>query len=377
MRVALVHSLMGQLLGGGERLIEELGRRLEEMGHEVAYVTLNFNPDLLYARTSLDRVFFINFKPLKLGFLKAYLWNVLALLSSIRCLKRFNPHIFFLSTNHSIGWILKRIFGRKIVIYVHWPEFLHRRRRGVLRRIYFALIDLLESMSFRVADAVLANSHYTARALKCAVGNIEADVAYPGVDVEEFIPGAKEELILTVSRITRAKNLEFVIRVASIVAKIHPSAKFIIAGFLHESDKPYFTRLLNLVKEIGLDKNLSIIPNIPDDELKRLYSKASIVLYPRVGEHFGIALIEGMSAGAVCIAADKGGPQEIIEDGVTGYRLAVIERSWAEKILELLRNPAKLKSMGERARRITVSKFSWSALANRVHGKLIEAFTNK
>ncbi|RLG00016.1 MAG: hypothetical protein DRN49_03545, partial [Thaumarchaeota archaeon] len=97
----------------------------------------------------------------------------------------------------------------------------------------------------------------------------------------------------------------------------------------------------------------------------------------RIGEHFGIALIEGMSAGAVCIAADKGGPQEIIENGVTGYRLAVVEDSWAEKILELLRNPAKLKSMGEKARRITVSKFSWSALANRVHGKLVEAFTNK
>ena len=372
MRIALVHTLMGQLLGGGERLIEELGRKLDEMGHEVAYVTLNFNPHLLYTLTSLDRVFFINFKLLKLGFLKAYLWNLLALLSSIRCLKRFTPHIFFLSTNHSIGWILKRFFGRKIVIYVHWPEFLHRRRRGILRRIYFALVDLLESMSFKVADAVLANSHYTARALKCAVGNIEVDVAYPGVDVEEFKPGAKEELILTVSRITRAKNLEFVIRVASIVVKTHPSAKFIIAGFLHESDKPYFTRLQNLVKEIGLDKNLSIIPNIPDDELKRLYGKASIVLYPRIGEHFGIALIEGMSAGAVCIAADKGGPQEIIENGVAGYRLATTEDSWAKKIIELLRNPIKLKSMGETARKIAVSNFSWNALANKVHKKLIE-----
>ncbi|RJS87714.1 glycosyltransferase family 1 protein [Candidatus Bathyarchaeota archaeon] len=377
MRVAFVHSLMGQLLGGGERLIEELGRRLEEMGYEVAYVTLNFNPHLLYAPISLDKIFCINFKLLKLGFLKAYLWNLLALLSSIKCLKHFNPHIFFLSTNHSIGWILKRIFGRRIVIYVHWPEFLHRRRSGVLRRIYFALIDLLESMSFRIADAILANSHYTARALRYTVGNIKVDVAYPGVDVEEFMPEAKEELILTVSRITQAKNLEFVIRVASIVVKTHPSAKFIIAGFLHESDKPYFTRLLNLVKELGLDKNLSIIPNIPDEELKRLYGKASIVLYPRIGEHFGIALIEGMSAGAVCIAADKGGPQEIIENGVTGYRLAVVEDSWAEKILELLKNPTKLKSMGEKARRITVSKFSWSALANRVHGKLVEAFTNK
>ena len=372
MRIALVHTLMGQLLGGGERLIEELGRKLEEMGHEVAYVTLNFNPHLLYTLTSLDRVFFINFKLLKLGFLKAYLWNLLALLSSIRCLKRFNPHIFFLSTNHSIGWILKRFFGRKIVIYVHWPEFLHRRRKGILRRIYFALVDLLESMSFKVADAVLANSHYTARALKCAVGNIEVDVAYPGVDVEEFRPGAKEELILTVSRITRAKNLEFVIRVASIVVKTHPSAKFIIAGFLYESDKPYFMRLLNLVRELGLDKNLSIIPNIPDDELKRLYGKASIVLYPRIGEHFGIALIEGMSAGAVCIAADKGGPQEIIENGVAGYRLVATEDSWAKKIIELLKNPIKLKSMGGRARKIAVSNFSWNALANKVHKKLIE-----
>ena len=241
-----------------------------------------------------------------------------------------------------------------------------------MRRIYFALIDLLESMSFKVADAVLANSHYTARALKCAVGNIEVDVAYPGVDVKEFKPGAKEELILTVSRITQAKNLEFVIRVASIVVKTHPSAKFIIAGFLHESDKPYFMRLLNLVRELGLDKNLSIIPNIPDDELKRLYGKASIVLYPRIGEHFGIALIEGMSAGAVCIAADKGGPQEIVENGVAGYRLAATEDSWAKKIIELLRNPIKLKSMGETARKIAVSNFSWSALANKVHKKLIE-----
>lgn len=65
-------------------------------------------------------------------------------------------------------------------------------------------------------------------------------------------------------------------------------------------------------------------------------------------EHFGISIREAMNAGCVAMAPNRGGPREIIEDGITGYLFedavelvdltrAVFERRHPEAIQEMRR----------------------------------------
>jgi O-antigen biosynthesis protein len=69
---------------------------------------------------------------------------------------------------------------------------------------------------------------------------------------------------------------------------------------------------------------------LPFDALRREYQAASVYWHgtgygcdperePSKQEHFGMSIVEAMSAGAVPLAYDGGGPREIIASGVNGF----------------------------------------------------------
>jgi glycosyltransferase involved in cell wall biosynthesis len=76
--------------------------------------------------------------------------------------------------------------------------------------------------------------------------------------------------------------------------------------------------------------------NVAPDDLIGLYQKAEIYWHgtglgadleqePEKAEHFGISLVEAMSAACVVFAYGSGGPCEIITDGVDGFLYSSIE----------------------------------------------------
>jgi glycosyltransferase involved in cell wall biosynthesis len=73
-----------------------------------------------------------------------------------------------------------------------------------------------------------------------------------------------------------------------------------------------------------------ISPRLPFDALRREYQAASVYWHatgygcdperePIKQEHFGMTIVEAMSAGAVPLAYNRGGPREIIASGVNGF----------------------------------------------------------
>jgi len=347
-------------LGGGERLVEEMGSLLVQHGFEVAYVTLSSEIKRLYK--PLDgKLFAVIEGPLAVNILRSYLRPALMLLSCLKCLGTFHPDILILSTDHQIAWLLKILSHRKVIIYIHWPEFLFRRRNSILKRAYFALIDYLERGSVIVADAILVNSGYTASAVRAVFGDLNTVTAYPGVNIGLFRVGRKSQrTVLAVSRITPLKQLDFLIKVHSHVVKHVPDTTLTIAGFLSDSDRAYFRKLLDLVRELGLEKNIVFKINLSDEELSMLYGESEIFLYPRAGEHFGIALVEAIASGCVPVVSDSGGLREIVK--LTGCGVVAPsydEKAWAHTIIDLLSRPDMLKKMSERGRNTVSSIFSW------------------
>jgi glycosyltransferase involved in cell wall biosynthesis len=54
-------------------------------------------------------------------------------------------------------------------------------------------------------------------------------------------------------------------------------------------------------------RNVELKPNLPRSQLRELLSKALFYLHPEFTEHFGIAVIEAMSAGCIPIVYRDGG----------------------------------------------------------------------
>jgi len=70
-------------------------------------------------------------------------------------------------------------------------------------------------------------------------------------------------------------------------------------------------------------------------------------------------LIEAMACELPCVATRVGGNAEAIEDGRSGY---VVEsensNALADRIMMLLRDPSKAKTMGKTGRKIVEAKFT-------------------
>ena len=102
-----------------------------------------------------------------------------------------------------------------------------------------------------------------------------------------------------------------------------------IAGSIHptKDGRDFFA---SLQKMAGGRKNIFLYGNIESPALQELYNRADIYWHaaginvnpaehPEMLEHFGITIVEAMSSGCIPVVINKGGPAEIVRNGIDGY----------------------------------------------------------
>jgi hypothetical protein len=73
------------------------------------------------------------------------------------------------------------------------------------------------------------------------------------------------------------------------------------------------------LQEPGVTVFAQLKPN--GDELHEVFWGSDVLTLPSRSEPFGIAAVEGLAAGLPVVASDAGGLAEIVEDGVSGFRV--------------------------------------------------------
>jgi O-antigen biosynthesis protein len=132
-----------------------------------------------------------------------------------------------------------------------------------------------------------------------------------------------------------------------------------LAGSIHPEaeHRAYFADLI--AKADGLP--VHFYPNCSAAQLQQLYTESQIYwhatgfgedvdLRPHLTEHFGISVVEAMSAGCIPIVFAAGGPVEVIEEGVTGFHFRTIEEL-CTRTKELVQNatPDTLEALARAA----------------------------
>jgi len=116
---------------------------------------------------------------------------------------------------------------------------------------------------------------------------------------------------------------------------------------------------------VGCAPNISgpgieVLGRVPQSEVSRYLAKASCFCMVSRREAFGITYIEAMNAGLPVIASDLGATPDFVLNGLTGYRVNHDDiGALAERIAELLSNPDKCRRMGEQARMLAQSHYTW------------------
>lgn len=190
---------------------------------------------------------------------------------------------------------------------------------------------------------------------------VPVTVLYPAVS-QITVSTKKENIILSVGRFTKGnntKNQEMLITFFKEHSKDFDGWKLILAGSFLPDDEDYVKQL----KKFADGGNIDFHTNISFSELSQLYSRSKIYWHaagygqdvqknPQRAEHFGISVVEAMSAGNVPIVFNGGGLTEIVEDGTSGFLFTSRNELLDEtkhlihdsKVYEQMSQKAKLRS---------------------------------
>lgn len=120
----------------------------------------------------------------------------------------------------------------------------------------------------------------------------------------------------------------------ALLPKLDRNAELHLAGALHPEarHRDYLLGLQEMAKDLPVRFHINESP----EALARLYRQSAVYwhatgvgadpdLEPEKCEHFGISVVEAMSAGCVPVVYDKGGPAEVVEHGRTGFHFSSAE----------------------------------------------------
>ncbi len=209
-----------------------------------------------------------------------------------------------------------------------------------------AITDVGERFPGRLAAHTHAQAAtYAAPEMFRIVGN--------GIVVEryDFVPTAGDDALGFVGRISPEKGLE---DVAALGARTGRVVK--VWGMMQ--DEAYW----HSVRRGAPDAQLEYQGFLPTDDLQAAIGPCSaVVMTPKWVEAFGNVAIEAMATGVPVITYDRGGPAEIVVDGVTGF---VVAPDDIDALVDAVR---RIDTIDRRRCRERVEReFSSAAMADRV-----------
>jgi phosphatidylinositol alpha-1,6-mannosyltransferase len=280
----------------------------------------------------------------------------------------------------AIGLVMKKLFGKPYVYYVHGEGYTWFNQ--------FRLQPKIRKTILRNADRIVAACSYAAEGVLRDLNgcNVPVSKINPGVEYRKFHPDQKNKrllrdlgvagrkVILTLGRLVDRKGQDTVIRaMPKIIAEV-PEAVYIIGG-----RGPYEKNLRNLAEECGMSSHVIFLGFVPNEQVPDLFSICDVFAMinrdtdVQGPEGFGMVFTEASAAGRPVVGGKSGGTGDSIIDGVTGYRVDPlnVERV-AEHIVRILKDDELRDSLGKQGRQWVERTFDW-----KLKGKQLEALNRE
>ena len=291
-----------------------------------------------------------------------------------RYLRPFDLHVVVgaAMTGITIAWASRPYLCWLTTLYE--DELISKAELGdpwaqkVLSSATFRLYRMQERYVLRHAHLVATISEYTADRVRQVYPDV-ADrlVVVPvPVDVKTFCPadgpttpgeGPSRSVIWVGRPEDPRKNTKLLLEAFQRVLKSVPDARLTIVGARS-------TGLSLQAYQLGLNGSIEFQPHAKGpSELAALYRRAHVLVLSSRQEGLGIVVQEAMAAGLPVVSTRCGGPEGVVRSGETGFLVPSGDAdALAEAVVELLKDPAKAREMGKRARCYAVADFSREAV---------------
>jgi glycosyltransferase involved in cell wall biosynthesis len=164
-----------------------------------------------------------------------------------------------------------------------------------------------------------------------------------------FLNSKKENTFLYVGRISEEKGVQ---QLVECWLRFKPDARLVIAG-----DGPLKA---GLEEKSRRAENIEWLGQISRDQILQLLSVAKALLFPtKCYEGQPLILLEAMSMGCPVITSKIGNPENMIDDGETGFHFKPGDiDDMYDKCRIISKNPSQSLEMGKRARSVYLEKYT-------------------
>jgi len=222
----------------------------------------------------------------------------------------------------------------------------------------------LERKALNNASLVVYSSHWAAEAAKEAAPEASAKVqvvpfganlvnAPEAPDQRSFPPARLKMLMLGVNWVDKGGPIAY--QALRQLEKLGQPAQLVVCG----CDPPAELDHPGLVREGFLNKNIPA----DLDKLVHHLRTADLLILPTRFEAYGIVFCEAAAYGLPVFATRTGGIPTIVQEGRTGFLFEPSEdgAAYAQRIIELVRDPALWHAMRDNARKRYEGTLTWDA----------------
>lgn len=246
--------------------------------------------------------------------------------------------------------IAKKIFKKKLVVRQgkQWSIFARKKKLNKLRII---AIDLIESLAYKNADAIMVSSkedrEYVIERYKIKSDKVNYIPNYIDTDLFKPLDIEKENRICTIAKLEKQKNLE------SLIGAVRGlDIKLVIFG----------NGSLNKKLRSLAPSNVKIIESIPNEKLPEEINKSKLFVLPSLYEGCPKALLEAMSCQMPVIGTNVYGIKGIIRHKENGYLCNESIESIKSAINQVLADQELQKKISLNARKTVLDNFSLDKL---------------
>ena len=177
---------------------------------------------------------------------------------------------------------------------------------------------------------------------------------------EQSEPGGREHRVLFAGRHEPRKGLHVLLRAWPEIRR-RTGAVLRVAGA-----DPLAVRLL-LSRERVSDDGIDVLGFLSQEELTRELLSAKVSVAPSLhGESFGMVLTRAFACATPVVASDIPGYREVMDPAAgLGFPAGDV-RALTEAVVSLLEDEPRRRALGEGARHVAVSRYSWDDIARRL-----------
>lgn len=177
-------------------------------------------------------------------------------------------------------------------------------------------------------------------------------------------------VFLFVGRLMKIKRIDFILRGLKIVKESGQNFKFFVMGSGHD-----LKSLQKLTRKLGIEENVNFVGFMNRTQSPPLFARADLLLFPSVYDTFGLVRVEAAAYNTPGVFVKDTCAGFGVDDNKNGFLCEDNEKSFADTILNAVKDKEKLKQVGLQAGKDLY--INWEECSEKLYKRLKEIVEEK